>query len=669
MASEKAWKIKSSSAVVIDGRYRIDFSAPIPALDSPNAQAFAATDSETPEIQLFTLICRTDLAQRHHVIDKQLGSAFENILQPHYSGYVDIDGNVRPCAVFDRPLGGRVLDSLVNGKPVAEPIVTDRILPRIIKALADFEHRGVTHRRIRPENIFFLDTECQYAVLGECFSEPPGFSQPGYFETIDRSMASPVGRGEGTVGVDLYALGVTVATMLRGKDPVAGKSADEIWESKLSLGSFVTLAGNLRISGPTDKLLRGLLNDDPEARWSLDDAEGWVWGNARRLNHMPVAVRASRPLKIGTKMVILDRLAAHELGRLGNVGHEYIKTGGLVTWVRNSLKDKDRATRISELIAAADTGKDFADDMLVTQVCKSLDPEGPIRFRGQAICRDGFGAVVSIAMNIGDKAAQTLLGDLFRSGFLNSWDAKRGEGEGTVSEDVDVSQLQSYMENGAPGFGLERCLYELNTATPCLSPLIVEAGAVNLDEVLRAINAAIGKSPDTAEILDRHTAAFVAARSIDAALEIPKLAVPAGDPAERRLAVLGLFGTMQDVSKCGPLLAMASWMDARIPPVLDLYKSRTRRARLKKEAQAMSSVGDITGMFKVLGSLHTRAEDRIEHREAMREYAELEAKLARIEDGGNVKSTETRALGRRISTILGFMALVASLWFTYAVGY
>jgi len=669
VASEKGWKIKSSSAVVIGGRYRIDFSAPIPDLDSPNAQAFATTDNESPERLLFTLICRADLAQRHHALHNQLEHGFENVLQPHFSGYADIDGDVRPCAVFDRPLGGRVLDSLVSGKAIAEPIVTDRILPRIIKALADFEHQGVTHRRIRPENIFFLDKECQYAVLGECFSEPPGFSQPGYFETIDRSMASPVGRGEGTIGVDLYALGVTVALMLRGKDPVAGKSADEIWESKLSLGSFVTLAGDLRISGPTDKLLRGLLNDDPSARWSLEDAESWVWGNARRLNHMPVAVRASRPLKIGNKSVILDRMAAHELGRLGEVGGEFIKTGGLVTWVRNSLKDKERATRISELIAAAEEAKDASADLLVTQVCKCLDPVGPIRFRGQAICRDGFGAVVSIAMNIGDKTAQESLGDLFRSGFLNSWDAKRGEVEGAISEDVDVSQLQSYMENGAPGFGLERCLYELNTATPCLSPLIVEAGAVDLDEVLQAINQAIGKSSEVAEILDRHSAAFVAARSIDAALEIPKLAVPEGDPAERRLAVLGLFATMQKVSECGPLLEMASWMDARMPPVLDLYKSRTRRDRLKKEAKVMSAGGDLTGMFKVLGSTHSRAEDRIEHREAMKEYAELEAKLNQIEEGGNVKSAETRAAGYRIATVMGIMALVASFWFTITVGY
>lgn len=668
MASEQGWKIESSDAVVIAGRYRVDFSAPIAGLDSPNAQAFATSDSESPTEQLFTLICRADLAQRHHIVAKQLDFPFENVLQPHHSGYVDIAGDIRPYVVLERPMGGRVLDSLGGAKGIAEPIVTDRILPRVITALAEFQHRGVSHRRVRPENLFFLDAERQYVMLGECFSEPPGFSQPGYFETVERSMASPAGRGEGTIMTDLYALGVTVALLLRGKNPVAGKSVDEVWESKLSLGSFVTLVGDMRISGPTDKLLRGLLNDDPKVRWSLEDTEGWVWGNARRLNHMPIAVRASRPLKIGKKEVMFDRLAAQELGGMGDAAREFIKGEGLVNWVRNSLNDRERAEQIGAMIAETEADNVAAEELLVSRVCKCLDPEGPIRFHGQAVYRDGFGAVVAMAMNIGDTSTQTVLGDLFRSGFLNSWEAVRGETEGSVAEDVNLSQIQKYMENGAPGFGLERCLYELNTATPCLSPLIVEAGAIDLAEVLQAINQAVGKSAAVGDILDRHIAAFVAARSIHASLEMPKLGVPYDDPAERRLAVLGLFAAIQKVSECGPLLNMATWMEARMPPVLDLYKSRTRRERLKAAAKALAAAGDLTGMFGVLGSSHTRAEDRVEHREAMKEYAELDAKLAQLEAGGDVHSVENRAFGYRIAGFFGAVVLAASVWFTFAVG-
>jgi len=669
VTSNQGWKIKSSGAVVIDGRYRVDFSAPIVGLDSPNGQAFATSDKDAPDKQVFTLVCRNDLAQRHHVVASQFDHPFENVLQPHHSGYVDIDGEIRPYVVLDRPLGGRVLDSLAGGKNIAEPIVTDRILPRLIQALGEFEHRGISHRRIRPENLFYLDEARQYVVLGECFSEPPGFSQPLTFETLERSMASPAGRGEGTIMTDLYALGATVAVLLQGKDPLAGKSAEEILDSKLSLGSFVSLVGSTRVSGPTDKLLRGLLNDDPEVRWNLEDTEGWVWGNARRLNHMPVAVRASRPLKMGAKDVVFDRLVAQELGQMGDVAREFVKTSNLAVWVRNSLNDRERAERIATLISETEAGNEAAENLLVTKICKCLDPQGPIRYQGQSVYRDGFGAVVAIAMGIDDKTAQNWLGDLFRSGFLNSWDATRGEVPGSVNEDADYSQIQKYMESGASGFGLERCLYEINTATPCLSPLIVEAGAVDLAEVMRAIDQAIGKPSEVGELLDRHIAAFVAARSVDAALEIPKLAVPNTDPGERRLVVLSLFGSIQKVSECGPLLKVASWMEARMPPVLDLYKSRTRREQLKNEAKMMSGVGDLTGMSKVLGSSLRRAEDRIEHREAMKEYNGLEDGLQRLKDGGDVGHVDTINLGYRIANILGGGALAVSFWFVLTGGW
>jgi hypothetical protein len=46
-------------------------------------------------------------------------------------------------------------------------------------------------------------------MLGECVSETSGVSQPAIFEPIERAMALPTGRGEGTPPDDMFALGVT----------------------------------------------------------------------------------------------------------------------------------------------------------------------------------------------------------------------------------------------------------------------------------------------------------------------------------------------------------------------------------------------------------------------------------------------------------------------------
>ena len=672
MTAENGWKIKSSTAVVVDRRYRIDLSTPVVGLDSPNAQAFAASDNEAggedPDKQQFALICRSDLAQRHHIADKQLANEFEGVLQPHACGYVAIDGNVKPYLVLERPLGGRVMENHASGKGLVEPIVTDRILPKVIAALASFNQRVSSHRRLRPENLFYLDQACKEVVLGECFSEPPGYSQPTFMEPIERGMASPAGRGEGSIKDDLYALGVTAALLLQGKDPTANLSADEVWASKMSQGSFVALVGDIRISAPTDKLLRGLLCDDPEKRWSLEDAQNWVWGTGTRLTHTPVGARSARPLKIGSKDILYDRLAAQELGMGGDAVNEVIKSGKLLTWVREGLKDRDRAIRIKDLIEDATIAGEEAKSLLVTRICQCLDPLGPVRYGGQSIHRDGFGAAVAIAMQKDDLATQTVISDLFRSGFLNANASRRNPEGDFAGSQVNHRQMQQFVENGAPGFGLERCLYELNTATPCISPLIIEAGAVDLGGVLKALNEAVVKAGSNVEVLDRHVAAFVAARSTYAAKEIPKLAVEGADPAERRLAVLGLFAAIQDVSNCGPLPELASWMDGRMSPVLDLFKNRGRRERLKSEAKMAASLGDMVGMFRVLGSPQSRAEDLQGLKVAQKEYAGLSDRLARLEEGGDVRNPETRDQGYVVAKYIGIGAVVLSLWFIFAIG-
>lgn len=658
--------------MVVDRRYRIDLSTPVGGLDSLNAQAFAASDSEAggedPDKQLFALICRSDLAQRHHIAEKQLANEFASVLQPQACGHVAIDGNVKPYLVLERPLGGRVMENYASGKGIAEPIVTDRILPKVIAALASFNQRVSSHRRLRPENLFFLDQACQEVVLGECFSEPPGYSQPTFMEPIERGMASPAGRGEGSIKDDLYALGVTAALLLLGKDPTAKLSADEVWARKMSQGSFVTLVGDVRISAPTDKLLRGLLCDDPARRWSLEDAQNWVWGSGTRLTHTPVGAKSARPLKIGGKDILYDRLAARELGSGGDAANEIIKSGKLLTWVREGLKDRDRAIQIKDLIEDATIAGDESKSLLVSRICQCLDPAGPVRFGGQSIHRDGFGAAVATAMQKGDLATQTVISDLFRSGLLNAGASKRNPEGNFAGSQVNHRQLQQFVENGAPGFGLERCLYELNTATPCISPLIVEAGAVDLGGLLKALNEAVVKAGGNVEVLDRHVAAFVAARSTYAAKEIPKLAVEGADPAERRLAVLGLFAAIQDVSNCGPLPELAAWMDGRMSPVHDLFNNRGRRERLKSEAKTAASLGDMIAMFRVLGSAEARAEDLRGLKTAQREYAELNQRLARLDDGGDVANEETRDHGYVVARYIGIGAVALSIWFVFAIG-
>ena len=53
------------------------------------------------------------------------------------------------------------------------------------------ERLGLTHRAIRPDNLFFLDEAREILVMGDCVTAPAGFHQPPLLEPIERTMASP----------------------------------------------------------------------------------------------------------------------------------------------------------------------------------------------------------------------------------------------------------------------------------------------------------------------------------------------------------------------------------------------------------------------------------------------------------------------------------------------
>jgi hypothetical protein len=668
VVSDSDWKIKGKGAVVIDGRLRIDFSAPLEDLHSPNAQAFAATDKEAPQQALVALICRPDLPQRHFLSTNLADRPIDGILKVHHSGVVEIDGGHRHYFILDRPAGGRVMDMAANNRGIPEPIVTERLLPVLIDILDNLEHQGLTHRRIRPENLYYLDAGRQILVLGEGFTEPPGYSQPTVYETVERSMAHPIGRGEGDNGTDLYALGVTIVMLLKGSDPTAGKSDRQIQEMKMSKGSFVTLVGDLRVTGPTEKLLRGLLNDSIAERWTIEETRGWAWGSARSLRHVPSAVRARRPFKIEGEDIFYDRVAAWKIATLGDTAADFIKQGSLVGWIRSGLDDEARADYVAEAIAQAQPGNALANDLLVTRVCSCLDPEGPVRYHGLAVCNDGLGVATASALGTGDVVLQGTLSELFRTNYLAGWEASRKMSRENVGVSIDYARLTGWMENAAPGFGLERCLYELNQSTPCLSPLIITFGALDLGSVLQCINAAIVDASEAIDVFDRHVAAFVAARSEDAAKLVPALSVSSGDPAERNLTILGLFGAMQKASGCGALINLAGRMESRLPPVVELYHSRTRRKQMLEQARLHAAVGDMTGMFRVVGDRKVRLQDNAECQGAAAEYAELGKQLEALDSGSKRITWEMKTFGYKMATIFGGFILACSVWFSIEQG-
>src|SRR5689334_16262467 len=188
-------------------RFEIYADRPLAELRSPSGAAYAAIDRERPAIGLSAVICDPDLPPRFEMLAGLHAMRGDGLLLPQHWGVIDWPPAGRRCfaILFDRPAGGVVAPSLGEAiAPINEDEIKRHLLPPVINSLRELFAAGLTHRAIRPNNLFYRDATRKALLLGDCVSAPPAALQPIAYETIESGMALPAGRGHGGPGEDLY---------------------------------------------------------------------------------------------------------------------------------------------------------------------------------------------------------------------------------------------------------------------------------------------------------------------------------------------------------------------------------------------------------------------------------------------------------------------------------
>ena len=392
----------SEGAVVLKDRFLIDDKAPLPTLNSPAAQAYTVHDRINPKIKLFALICSTDLPVQLNVINKLKGIRIRGMIPVIESGTVEwpITGKWTIVIILERPLGGRVIDAINTKKAsISEYDVVKRFLEPTIKCLSELDDRNLTHRSIRPENIFFMTDDYDDIVLGECFTTPSGFDQPPIFETIPRSMSNPIGRGNGSIVDDLYSLGMSILFILTGNTDII--QADELDQLSMKIlrGSYAAICGKSRVHPAIIEVLRGLLLDDQNSRWTLEIVTNWIRNGKRAPieRHSPNV--ANNPYIYRGYPHKSPITLAFEFSR--DI-EETIRTlrsdEAFEIWIRQNLRNDELAENLKgplNQIALIEENNKIAAETLVAKICIILDPSGPIRFMKMAFMPDALGSVIA----------------------------------------------------------------------------------------------------------------------------------------------------------------------------------------------------------------------------------------------------------------------------------
>jgi hypothetical protein len=650
---------------VLRDRYTIRSAQPLPELSTPSADAFVAEDKRDPGRQLFGLICKPELPPRVNVMRALKGVSSPGLTQLVEWGPMNWPPAGRQCmtVVYERPAGARVMTSM-RGEVVRvdEYQITKRVIEPLTAALKEMDGRGVPHRAIRPTNMFWGDGNGERIAFGDCTCTPPAFDQPILFETIESGMCTPIARGTGDHTEDFYALGVTVALLLLGRNPVANMSDDAILGAKIQQGSYNMLIGDERLPLPLIELLRGLLCDDGSQRWDVEDLDLWLSG--RRMSPLQPRgeKRAARGFPFMGKEYFNGRELSQAMSRNWDQAIPPVVEGKLELWLRRAVEDKDKANVVAEVVRMAlnsATDKKSSTDLMLCKVLILLDQAAPIRYKGFNAMPDGFGSALAAVM--ASRGDTRLLTEIILREVPRLWFEMRGEYQPDNSlMESNFKELRSYLSQTGMGYGLERCLYELNDALPCQSSLLGEEYVVEVKEILPALNAAASKRSEGKQIpIDRHIAAFLGARmrsDIDRNLNI------LNDPNSSisMMAALNLYAVLQ--YRLGPesLPGLAAWVGTMIAPIVQAFHGREKRKELEKEIPRLVRKGSLVEIYNLLENAEERVRDEQEFSFAQAQYQAAEEEIKHIQLETEERAVEADKIGRQTAAVTGIIVAMVT---------
>jgi hypothetical protein len=639
------------------GHFAVDVTRPLPDAGG-GLPAFAATDRRGGNVPLMAIRVDRHAPVRARAL-QMLTVGIDGLLTPLAQGLgPPVEGKAAWFVICHAPPGPPVSTSL---RPWPEAALIEHVLGPIVRVLEQLHTRGQTHRGIRPNNVF-LGERSNAITLGAAWAAPPATHQPAVFETPYTAICHKAGRGEGRGADDIYALGVLLATLAIGHDPMQGMDDAAICYRKFELGDFAAITGGERLTPLLADIIRGMVAEDPDHRPSLTLLRDPASIRGRRVAAHP-PTRAARPYKLGPLSVWNNRTLAFALAVHPAEAVTAIQGGTLMHWLRRGLGDSGLAVKLEELVrqytleSAPD--KETANTILVMRAIAAIDVLMPLCWRGLAIFPDGIGSALA-AIQESEPELQRNLTGIVLTEAVGTWAGMRADPDSIGPQRLEARQRKSILQKKGPSGGLPRLTYTLNPLIPCASKLLDGrwiARAADLPEALDAIAAA---SAD-AVLLDPHIVAFIAARSERSLDQRVQAIGDEGDAAKQTIAALRLLSEMQARYHPGPLTGLTSWIAARARPLVERWENRERRNAVDEELKALVAAGFLPPILALLVDQVGQAADADGLDAAIGDLARLDAALHGIAEGGAQRSALAARLGQEIAAGVGLAAIAGTL--------
>ncbi|MDH5748580.1 MAG: hypothetical protein OEY85_04640, partial [Rhodospirillales bacterium] len=473
-------------------------------------------------------------------------------------------------------------------------------------------------------------------------------------------------RGEGGAVDDLYALGVSLVFHLLGYNPLADMTDNDLIVSKIEQGTYATLCGKTRIPISMLEPVRGFLTDDPDERWGLESLEMWLGGRQSTPIQKKVIYKSDTPFTFMDKKHFTTRTLALSFSQNTSEALRVIKEGGLGKWIRKDFgnvimaDDYENEIEVNTKTELVPVG---GEEVFISKICMILDPLAPIHFKGLSFMPKGFGWVLATeVLQRGDaqRAAEALSKSL--PAYWVSAQLEYSPEHSNLNK--EFKQLRGFLQINDLGYGLERCLYELNKYLPCQSPFVSKEHVIHVYDLMFALDRISSSVDNSLKPIDRHIAAFVSAKvDHDISPHLKSLASPL--PDKSIIGILSLLAFLQWRLKIDALHGLSSWVGGLLKPAVDSYHSRKVRKEVQREVTKCIDTGILPELFDVIDNSAKRNKDIEGFKAAVKQFAETESELKSIDvtEAGSSESAEH--LGRQAAAMISVIISLITVSITF----
>lgn len=649
------------SSIVLADRYEILLESPLQEFNTSTAKAYDVRDLSQPDAKLYALKTSVFPSPRLSVIEP-LFNLFQSspnmkMLKIVYAANTawetgDLERSI--ALIYKKPSGPQLMRSLYETiQPWTEEQVTRNFIAPMNELLQHLFQNNISHHAIRPTNIYYEDNETKESIIvGECLSEPPGYGQDSAFEPLSRALADPISRGESTDSTDLYALGVTISFLLNGGSPISLADERTLTISRIETGSFNTFLPRKNISPGMTDLLKGLLADSDDARWTLKELNTWLTNG--KVLQVPVILqkRASRPIFFnGKDDIYTPNLLAYEMRRNPLAALDLISKTDIAMWLKNGLNDNARVHQLQELNAILAKGASPSEKLI--GILQILDKGSPLFWQGKSFTIAGFGAGLAESIICNDPIENyvKLISSSIFSYYLND-----NKTIGSINDENSIARkiqtVRNAMEYRGMGGGIENCLYSLCQDLPCLSPILKSYNALRIPDILFGLNLigmSIQEKPE--EIIDRHIAAFISVREQN----VPQRYfhdMETTNNYKKNLAVIKLLAELQRRYKVPKLSGLANWIIQVSIPLLNQYKNVHLRQMVQKRLEALAEEGNLKYIVKLLDNRKALEADQIGLKNAQAEAISIDKKVKSILSSLSSPAHYSESIGQNNAMII-----------------